>query len=432
MNKVSRERIENWITENLDEVKEALRGLVRIPSVSDAGSDVKPFGQPCRDVLEYMFALAKGHGFTSVNYDNYIGRVCFSEGKDSCGIWAHLDVVPVPDPSRWNYPPFDLTILEDEYMIGRGVNDNKMPAIGSYYALKCLLDLGFKPRKSWSLYMGTNEESGMADAKYFAAHYDSPDFSLVPDCGFPVCVGQRGSAIIRLSIPAGNVISASSCTDNPSVSPETASVTLEDKTVVTAKGTVTHAARCPEGENSILRALEKAGVAGEITRLCRKPDGSGLGIRAEGMAPVRMTAENGRLSFEVFIVLPVDCDADKELATAFDRCRAEGVEPEIIRLRRPVSFPADNPAVKLLTDVYNDVTGAESEPYIMSGGNYAAYIPRAVGYGPGMPGIEKPSRIFRPGTGDYHQCDESDTVSHLKNFILIYAMSIQAVDSADL
>ena len=52
---------------------------------------------------------------------------------------------------------------------------------------------GVPLRRSYSLYLGTSEETGMEDARYFTAHYPAPDLSIVPDTGFPVCCAQRGS-----------------------------------------------------------------------------------------------------------------------------------------------------------------------------------------------------------------------------------------------
>lgn len=46
---------------------------------------------------------------------------------------------------------------------------------------------------SLDAYMGTSEEVGMFDIDHFVAHYPCPELSLVPDSGFPVCCGERGS-----------------------------------------------------------------------------------------------------------------------------------------------------------------------------------------------------------------------------------------------
>ena len=109
-----------------------LAGLVAIPSVSVPDQDIPPFGQPLRDALSYMASLASREGWSYRDYDHYIGRIgCNDETKgEEIGMWSHLDVVPVPDPSAWRYPPFELSVVEDRFLIGRGVQDNKMTAIG--------------------------------------------------------------------------------------------------------------------------------------------------------------------------------------------------------------------------------------------------------------------------------------------------------------
>ena len=84
-----------------------------------------------------------------------------------------------------------------------------------------------------------------------------------------------------------------------------------------------------------------------------------------------------------------------------------------------------------MTDVYNEVMGQSSQPYVMSGGNYAAYLPNAFAYGPGMPGRTFPPHIFRKGRGDYHQCDESEDVEHILNFMRVYAMAICSLNEME-
>ena len=91
----------------------------------------------------------------------------------------------------------------------------------------------------------------------------------------------------------------------------------------------------------------------------------------------------------------------------------------------------DHPVVEALTDTYNEVMGQDSRPFVMSGGNYAAYLPNAFGFGPGMPGREFPPHIFRKGRGDYHQVDESEDIDHTLNFMRVYAMSIVALNGMD-
>ena len=100
-------KVDEWLAAHRQEIIDDLIGLVRIPSVSVPDEVVPPFGQACRDALAYMYELGKKHGYTSQDYDHYVGSVTFTPGEEKVGIWAHLDVVPVPDPAEWDYPPFE-------------------------------------------------------------------------------------------------------------------------------------------------------------------------------------------------------------------------------------------------------------------------------------------------------------------------------------
>ena len=250
-------RVDAWLDDHREEILDDLGGLVRIPSVSDAEAEVKPFGQPCRDALEYMFRLGEKHGYATRNHENYIGQIEFTRGDRTVGIWAHLDVVPVNDPAAWVYPPFEMTRVEDRYLIGRGVQDNKMPAIGVFHAMNCLRDLGVKLRHGYSLYMGTNEERGMADVRWFAANRPCPELSLVPDCGFPVCVAQRGSMTLRLSVPLSANLTIRQSND-PSVTPELVECALDDgRRLFCIRGDSAHIYNAERAVNANLLMLAK-------------------------------------------------------------------------------------------------------------------------------------------------------------------------------
>ena len=55
-------KVDQWLKEHRQEIIDDLIGLVRIPSVSVPDEQVPPFGQPCRDALQYMFDLGTRHG----------------------------------------------------------------------------------------------------------------------------------------------------------------------------------------------------------------------------------------------------------------------------------------------------------------------------------------------------------------------------------
>lgn len=435
-------RVDAWLLEHRQEIISDLIGLVRIPSVSVPSPDVPPYGQACRDALQYMFRLGKRHGYDSVNFDHYVGAITFSEGEGEVGIWSHLDVVPVPDPGEWRYPPFEGTLVENRYLIGRGVQDNKMTAIGVFHVMNCLRELGIPLRHRYRLYMGTSEETGMEDVRYFAAHYPCPDLSIVPDTGFPVCCAQRGSMTLDVSMPFSQPVSFRQ-TNNPSVTPEEVTAVLPDGSVLTAKGESGHVAGNIIEDNAVLRMIDMLGEAypaqaaslRSLKSLVSDGNGRSLGIDyadelsgALRMGAVALSADGTELHAKVFVVLPVSADAEQLTAQAERMAGRAGAKVKRLRLRPSCSFPMDSPVVAVLTDVYNQVMHQDSRPFVMSGGNYAAYLPNAFGFGPGMPGREFPEHIFLKGRGDYHQCDESEDIEHIMNFMRVYAMSIAALN----
>ena len=437
-----------WIESHKKQIIRDLFQLVRIPSVSDPNSAVKPFGRPCRDALEQMYLFAARDGYASRDYAHTVGQVCFSENRDApnVGVWCHLDVVPVPDPEHWKYPPFQGTVVEGRYLIGRGVQDNKMPAAAVLHVMNCLRSLGWKPKKSWSLYLGTSEENGMDDVRWFVRHCPCPDLSLVPDTGFPVCVAQRGCQILRYSaplpLPEGETLSFR-CGSNVSVTPEEITACFSSGLTLKAKGHGYHVYNA-DGDNAVLHMLEmlaneypsSAPSSRSLAGLLSSPEAMGIAFRDEASGPLKakptqMGWDHGKLTADVYSVLPVTCDPDETLGKARAAARECGAECRRVSMRPPCFFRRDHPLVRVLTDVYRGVTGDPAEPFVMTGGNYAALLPNALGFGPGMPGREFPGRIFPQGHGDYHQCDESEDWEHIVKFMQVYALAVLKLDGLD-
>ena len=69
-----------------------------------------------------------------------------------------MDVVPAGDLKDWQTPPFEATIVGD-YLVGRGVQDDKGPSLAALYAVKSLLDDGIQFTKRIRFIFGTDEET---------------------------------------------------------------------------------------------------------------------------------------------------------------------------------------------------------------------------------------------------------------------------------
>lgn len=102
-------------------------------------------------------------------------------------LMAHLDVVPVPDPTKWSHPPFEA-YFDGQWLWGRGAIDCKNALIGVYSAMERLLEQNFKNKRTIILSFGFDEETdGFRGAKHLATHltekYGENSMGMIVDEG---------------------------------------------------------------------------------------------------------------------------------------------------------------------------------------------------------------------------------------------------------
>ena len=463
---ITKEQVSKWVEAQMPAFLEDLITITNIRSVAEVkDATVAPFGQGCRDVLAKMLEIGQNYGFKTKNYDNYVGCIELNDLEDDIGIWAHLDVVNEGD--GWVYPPYQAQI-KDGYVIGRGCQDNKSSAIVGLYAMKFLKEFNIPVKNNVKLYLGTCEEQGMYDIDYFVEHYPCPKLSLVPDSGFPVCLGERGTFngdilyneafsedIIDLHTPesaymlADDAIIVLRKTDDMlkkvAALPSEISVTISDNIECRATGVARNAGN-PFSEGNKANALQTLLVAlhehsilnehdDKLLSLCRELntnyDGKALGIDCTDelsgplvLACVSAKLENRRLKISFLSRYPISKnDLDFERITA-DTCKKIGSELTVKRHSKANYFDPSNPVVDKLTKVYNDFMGLNTKPFVMSGGTYARKLPNAFAFGTGMPLPKAPEGLFLPGHGDYHQPDEAISILRMQNALNIYILSL--------
>ena len=81
------EELYAYIDDKKDDIIKELSAVASIKSVSDATSDVKPFGQGCLDALYHMLKKGEEEGFETKNWDNYVGHILLNNGaKENIGV----------------------------------------------------------------------------------------------------------------------------------------------------------------------------------------------------------------------------------------------------------------------------------------------------------------------------------------------------------
>ena len=466
-----------WIEAHKEEYISEVQGVSRIPSVSKAeeAQPGAPFGTDCRRVLDYMMERGRHYGFDVQDHDGYAVSVSMGDPVDSIGMIAHLDVVPVGD--GWAYPPYGATYLpEYDVLVGRGVSDNKGSAITALFAMRMLRELKWPLRHGLRLLCGSSEETGMQDMKHLAAAGMAfPKLSLVPDAGFPVNYGQKGSVDATLAIPCtGNLIQLDAgtvrnvipdlaqCTVAAAyedvqkaltkVVPETAErITLEaceEGTRIAAHGRSGHAAS-PDGCVNAIAVLTDAlcqmdildgscaKAIREVAALTADAHGESEGVSYEDEESGKLTLVYGVAHLKDGVLT---ISADSRFCVTLRKAQlvpqleenwtARGFEIVRLEAADPFYIAKTDERVVALQELYKEVTGRDDEPYTMGGGTYSRVVPNAISFGPGLRGQEHDMSFLPEGHGGAHGRDEVLFLDSAMTAFRIYAVALAMLDEA--
>ena len=431
-------RLDEWIEAHKEELLNDISSVVAIRSVSEKEADGYPYGKGCHDVLLEAERIASGYGFECNNPEDRYLLVRFGRnGGKKIGVFNHMDVVP--EGTGWEHEPYRC-VLENGFLVGRGVADNKGAGMASLYALRFLSEQGICLSHDVELYYGAAEETGMEDVEIYLQHNEAPYFSLVPDSNFPVCYGEKGNLRFDLSVrlPSDSRIISLEAGEVVNSVPNTATAVLDGgvsvhyypgttvnrndgKVVVTAHGAAGHAAFPELSDNAVRILLECLSLAEGLDEAsCHAVKallkavsgyyGEGLGAEEEDEASGKLTVvgtvlrmKEGlvTLSFDSRTPVTVDGNRVEEKYKAF--AASNGLEYTGISWSRPAYTPVDSPEVQLLCSVAEYVHKRKLTPYTMGGGTYSRKLPFAVGFGPGLP--DAPN-LYPQGKGNGHQSDE--------------------------
>jgi len=165
-------RICTEIEKMREEIVKALQDLVRIPSITGNEGEAQKFiEERYRAIglnvirLEADLRKVKDHPAfieTGMSYEgrpNIIGRLPGNPKNHSLILNGHVDVVTPGPLEAWTHGPWAAEI-EGDRMFGRGTGDMKAGLLANYFALKGILQAGFKPGGTLMLHSVIDEESG--------------------------------------------------------------------------------------------------------------------------------------------------------------------------------------------------------------------------------------------------------------------------------
>jgi succinyl-diaminopimelate desuccinylase len=382
---------------NEDQFLKELQKLLQIKTVSgDAGAvtAAAPLGENIKTALDYMLALGQKEGFTTKNCDGYCGYIEMGQGQEMIAILSHLDTVSVGD--GWTVPPFDLTISDDK-AYGRGLLDDKGPAMISLYAMKALKDKSLNRRIR--LILGGDEESGEWQCmERYKKTEESPLYSFSPDSGFPAIFAEKGimNVVFSRKIDESEELFTLSGGNQMNAVPDYAKACIADR-CYEIKGKAAHASEPQKGVNAIIKlaqVLTGQGIINPMLDLLNIANKDGFNIDLADqvseltIVPSIALADEKEMILKCDIRYPVTMDSSAVLA----RIKLAVNDPQwLIEMThdvKPLYVDQDGFLIKTLQGVYQDLTGDFTDPVVSGGGTYARAFKNAVAFGGIFPGEE--------------------------------------------
>lgn len=452
-------KIDQFVEANKQNILNDIAKLVSFNSVSkESGNPDLPFGEECKKVLDEALSMCSNMGFDTKNYNNYAGSASIGTAEKEIDILAHLDVVPAG--KGWSHDAFDM-LVKDGYIYGRGVSDDKGPAVIGLYAMKCFKELGVPLNYTYRTFLGCSEETGMKDIEYYLANEKMPVFAFTPDGDFPVCIGEKGIMNLNVFMPVDckTIQSVSGGTVGNAVCSETTAIlngvseadlgayskdkfiveSLESGIKITAKGKTSHAAK-PEGSiNSSLLLFDliqnlpqlsqsEQKTSKAIVSMLSDCNGVGIGIACEDDVSGKLTHISGIISMKDNVIIvnfniryPVKCSGSKLIEKTRSYIEGMGFKVDNITDAPPLYSPADTKEVAALFSAYDYVTGTKGIPYTIGGGTYARHFPNAVAFGPHFTDMVNPAG---DGKGSEHMPDECTSIDCAMKALKIYIYAL--------
>ena len=436
-------RIKNDVKEQF---LNSLQTIISYPSVLNEGENGTPFGQAIQDVLEKTLELARELGFqTYIDPEGYYGYAEIGQGEELLAVLCHLDVVPAGDLQDWQTPPFEATIVGD-YLVGRGVQDDKGPSLAALYAVKSLLDDGIQFTKRIRFIFGTDEETLWRCMNRYNKIEEQADLGFAPDSSFPLTYAEKGLLQVKLHGPGWDDLPLQAG-QALNVVPDKATYAghrleellpvLDQSEVqysqtedsVTVLGVSKHSKDAAEGVNAIVGLAESLSLIQPHPALLFIADAVGEDATGEALFGPISDEPSGDLSFNlatlvidqeqseigIDIRIPVLADKDALVVRLQEIAASYQLEYEEFDYLAPLYVPLDSPLVSSLMAVYQEETGDKTPAMSSGGATFARTMGNCVAFGALFPGAEQTE----------HQANERAKIEDLYAAMKIYREAIQ-------
>lgn len=460
-------QIDEYVDRVWPNVIDDIAALVSHKSVEDleAAEEGAPWGPGPREALDEALCIANVLGLAAHDCDGYLGYADLpGESETQIATIAHVDVVP--EGPGWNTDPYEM-VQREGWLLGRGVIDDKGPAVLSLYAAAFFAEQveesGKKYPYTLRVLLGANEETNMGDIDYYLEHYEEPAFLFTPDAEFPVCCGEKGILHAQFvtkpisgpvadakiaSISGGTVMNAVPSTAEAVVRADAATlpaaegITVEagaaGEALIKAQGIGGHAS-LPAGTKNAIDILCSYLLTNDICSpdertflemqkvIHADTDGTALGIAATDdiFDPLTIVggtiamAPDGSITQTVDSRYPKSTTGEAIVAKLSALAQAHGATFELLSDVVPFYVDPTSPEIQTLVRCYNEYMGTNAEAFTIGGGTYARHFKNAASFGP-----EEPTTVLPEFGGQMHGPNEAVNEEQLKKSLKIYIYAI--------
>jgi acetylornithine deacetylase/succinyl-diaminopimelate desuccinylase family protein len=206
----SRPAVAEAVAASQEGLQGLLRGLIAFRTESQAKEAVH-FPEEARRCIDYVGDYLSRLGFEiegwevgpSATFDAHplvVARLPGSGDGRSLAFNGHLDVVPVGDRSAWSEDPFGGAVV-DGRLYGRGATDMKGGLAAAMWAMKVVLEQGFRPRGDVSFHVVTDEEVVGNGTREIVERAPAADVTLsLEPTELTLCAAEGGLVHFRIEV----------------------------------------------------------------------------------------------------------------------------------------------------------------------------------------------------------------------------------------
>lgn len=194
-------RLQDEVEKRKNELIKLASDLVKIPSVNPPAE--------MEEIADFVINYLKDHGVSTETYTtnkqkvNVIASLKGKQGNKTLAFNGHMDVVPVGEENKWEFPPF-IGEVRNGYLLGRGSSDMKGGMAAQIFMIGLLADLDIELNGNLvGMFVPDEETGGIYGTKWLLENNKvKPDACITGEPSGTNCVdiGEKGFMWVAVTV----------------------------------------------------------------------------------------------------------------------------------------------------------------------------------------------------------------------------------------